>query len=139
MEVKLNRLNKAFHFEATNEEGLKIQIDGSPEIGGEGNGVRPMELLLMAIGGCSSIDIGLILKKQRQELVEYNMVVNAERHSNIAKTFRSIHLHYNLWGNLDEEKVIIAIELAVSKYCSVLLSLDKAIVIDYSYKIHSNV
>lgn len=138
MEIKLKRLNQAFHFEGSNEEGLTLHMDGSPAIGGEGKGIRPMELLLMAAGGCSSIDLGLILKKQRQELVDYQMKVTGERKTDDAKAFKHIHLHYDLWGNLDEDKVEKAIQLAVSKYCSVLLSLDKAIVIDYSFKIHSN-
>ena len=67
MEVKLKRVNKAFHFEAVNENKIKVNIDASPAIGGEDKGVRPMELLLMGVAGCASIDLGLILKKQKQD------------------------------------------------------------------------
>ena len=84
MKVELNRKNKLFHFEATNEEKIRVNIDASPEIGGENKGVRPMELVLMGLGGCASIDLGLILKKQRQELDDYKISIEAQR--TISKT-----------------------------------------------------
>ncbi|PCI97775.1 MAG: disulfide bond formation regulator [Flavobacteriales bacterium] len=135
MEVKLKRVNKAFHYEAINDSKIKVNIDANPAIGGEEKGARPMELLLMGVAGCSSIDLGLILKKQKQELVDYQVDVTAERHDNMSKTFKSIHLHFTLWGDLDHHKVERAIELTLTKYCSVALSLDKAIEITNTFTI----
>lgn len=135
MEVKLKRINKAFHFEASNSDNLKINIDANAAIGGEGKGVRPMELVLMGLAGCASIDLGLILKKQRQELVDYNISVSSTRNEDDAKAFKAINLHFVLHGNLDANKVEKAIELTLTKYCSVSLSLDKNIKITYTYTI----
>ena len=133
MEVKLKRINHGFHFEAINEDKIKINIDANPEIGGEGKGVRPMQLVLMGLGGCASIDLGLILKKQRQKLVDYQVEVSATRDETPAKAFKSINVHFNLIGNLDAEKVEKAIELTLTKYCSVALSLSKDIEITATY------
>ena len=135
MEVKLKRVNKAFHFEASNSDNLKVNIDANPAIGGEGKGVRPMELVLMGLAGCASIDLGLILKKQRQELVDYQVDVSSVRNEDDTKAFKSINLHFSLYGDLDASKVDKAIELTLNKYCSVSLSLDKNINITYTYSI----
>ena len=136
MEVKLKRVNQAFHFEAEANSKIKVHIDSSIESSGEGKGVRPMELVLMGLGGCASIDLGLILKKQKQTLNEYQVHISATRNDNIAKNFEAIHLHFLLWGTFDPEKVEKAIELTVTKYCSVILSLSAAIKITTSYAIN---
>jgi putative redox protein len=135
MKVNLKRVNNAFHYEAATTDNIKVNIDANPVIGGEGKGTRPMELLLMGVAGCASIDLGLILNKQKQELIDYEVKVTAERNDNVAKTFKSIHLHFNLWGDLDNNKVERAIELTLNKYCSVALSLDKSIEITNTYEI----
>lgn len=136
MEVKLNRVNQAFHFEAESDSKIKVSIDANELIGGEGKGVRPMELVLMGLGGCASIDLGLILKKQKQTLNDYQVNISATRNDNVAKNFETIHLHFLLWGALNYEKVEKAIELTVTKYCSVILSLRTEIKITTSYTIN---
>jgi len=133
MEIKLQRKNKAFHYEAINPDKIIVNIDADAAIGGEGKGVRPMELVLMGLGGCASIDFGLILKKQKQELEDYQVTITATRKDNIAKTFDTINLHFILWGTLDSEKVEKAINLTLTKYCSVALSLSKEIKITSSF------
>ena len=135
MKVNLKRINKAFHYEAATTDKIKVNIDANPAIGGEGKGTRPMELLLMGVAGCASIDLGLILKKQKQVLIDYEVEVIAERNDNVAKTFKSIHLHFILWGDLDKSKVERAIELTLTKYCSVALSLNKDIEITNTFTI----
>ena len=135
MKVNLKRVNSAFHYEALTEDKIKVNIDANPSIGGEGKGTRPMELLLMGVAGCASIDLGLILKKQKLELLDYDVEVTAERNDNVAKNFKSIHLHFILFGDLDDSKVERAIELTLTKYCSVALSLDKEIEITSTYDI----
>ena len=136
MKINLKRVNRAFHYEASNNENLKVNIDANPVIGGEGKGVRPMELVLMGLAGCASIDLGLILKKQRQEIIDYQVHATAERKEDDGKPFKSINLHFIIKGNIDEEKLKKAIELTLTKYCSVALSLNKEIAITYSYKVN---
>lgn len=135
MKVNLKRVNNAFHYEAFTEDKIKVNLDANPAIGGEGKGTRPMELLLMGVAGCASIDLGLILKKQKQELTDYEVEVTAERNDNTAKNFKSINLRFTLFGNLEKSKVERAIDLTLTKYCSVALSLDKEIEITSTYTI----
>ena len=132
----MNRLNKAMHFEATNETGNSIEMDGSPDIGGENKGVRPMELLLMGVAGCSSIDIVMILKKMRQNLIDIKVEVDGEKEKAETYSFyKTIHAHYKLYGDLDEKKVKKAIDLSLDKYCSVSKIMEKTATITSSFEI----
>ena len=119
MKVELNRVNDAVHFEASGAGSVKVHIDGSPEIGGQGLGVRPMELVLMALGSCGSLDFISILKKQRQEIKDFSVSVEGERRDAIPAVFTKIHMTFHLTGNVDQTKAEKAAELAVKKYCSV--------------------
>ncbi|TJZ60580.1 OsmC family protein [Sphingobacterium olei] len=120
MKVHLNRKNNAVHFEASSElSTVKVNIDGSESIGGEGKGVRPMELILMALGSCSVFDLTTILQKQRQEIEDIEVVVEGQRRDEIPNIFTSIHINFVLKGQIDEVKAHKAAELAVKKYCSV--------------------
>jgi len=134
MKVKLERKNQAFHFESKMGEH-RVQVDGNPKIGGEDMGARPMEYILTGVAGCVSIDLGLILKKQRQELLDYNITVSGERNTDDAKAFKAIHLKFWLKGQLNEQKVERAIDLAINTYCSAIQSLDKKIKITSEFKI----
>ena len=135
MKVNLKRVNQTFHYEAKNEDNIVVNIDANPAIGGEGKGSRPMELVLMGLGGCASIDLGLILKKQRQVLDDYQVEVSAKRDETPSKAFKSINVHFVLTGSLDADKVEKAIDLTLTKYCSVALSLNKEIEITATYTI----
>jgi len=137
MKAKIERRNQAFHFE-TKFGSHSVHIDGNPAIGGEDKGVRPMQLMLAGIGGCVSIDLGLILEKQRQVLNDYNITVHGERHEDGAKAFKSIHLEFCLKGILDEKKTERAIDLAINKYCSAIQSLDKSIKISSEFRIETD-
>ncbi|MBK0384125.1 OsmC family protein [Pedobacter sp. SD-b] len=119
MKIQLNRLNDAVHFEAKGSGNVKVHIDGSEAIGGQGLGVRPMELVLMALGSCSSLDLISILKKQRQEITDFSVEVDGERREEIPTVFTKIHILFRLTGNIDKAKAEKAAELAVKKYCSV--------------------
>ena len=136
MKIRLKRLNDAVHFESTNEDGLSLQFDGTPEVGGEGKGVRPMEGVLMSLAACSSIDVVDILKKMRQSLTHLEVEVEGKRaEDQVPKVFTDIHLHYILGGDLKEEKVARALELSVTKYCSVIKMLEQTVKVTYDYKI----
>lgn len=120
MEIKLNKVNDAVHFEGVGVlPNVTVQIDGTPEIGGQDLGVRPMELVLMALGSCASLDLVTILTKQRQQLEGLEVTVTGQRRDESPRIFTAIHIHFALDGELDVEKVSKAAELAVKKYCSV--------------------
>ncbi|WP_242928650.1 OsmC family protein [Pontibacter vulgaris] len=136
MEVNLTRLNQDFHFAATGASGVAVHMDANPEIGGHNQGARPMEMLLMGLGGCSAIDVILILKKQRQEIGSFDIKVTADREKVEEHTeFRNINVHFILGGNLNEEKVRRAIELSLEKYCSVAMALYKTSTITYTLEL----
>lgn len=132
MEIELTRKNDAYHFEAKNEAGNTVMIDASPSIGGTGAGARPMEIVIMALGGCSSIDIVNILKKQRQEIRDFKVKIHAERREGETPSlFKSIHVDYFLSGP-EKEKAQKAADLSIEKYCSVSKLLEPTVKITYS-------
>nr|WKN36677.1 OsmC family protein [Tunicatimonas sp. TK19036] len=137
MQIKIKRLNNAAHFEATNEEGLTLQMDGSPDVGGENLAMRPMQVLLSSLGGCSAMDIISILKKQRQPLEDIQFTLDGTRaEGQVPSLFQNIHITYDLYGALDEAKVKRAVDLSLQQYCSVAKTLEKTATITYSYHIH---
>lgn len=122
--------------EARNEQGNTVHIDGSPDIGGTNQGMRPMQLLLSAMGGCSSIDIINILKKQKQPLRDIKVTVTGERENDVVPSlFTEVHAHFKLYGDLDPDKVRKAVSLGVEKYCSVAKTLAYKATITHSFEI----
>ena len=136
IKIELNRLNDAFHFSASNEIGNTVHIDASPDIGGTNQGMRPMQMLLSAMGGCSAIDIINILKKQKQDLKDMKVTVTGERQKDaVPSLFETVHAHYKFFGKLDQDKVEKAINLSVGKYCSVSKTLEMTATITTSFEI----
>jgi putative redox protein len=136
MKIVLNRLDDAYHMEAVNELGCKIETDGAPEIGGGNKGMRPMQVLLAAAGSCSSIDMISILKKQKQSLEDLQVEITAEREKDkVPSLFTNVHIHFILHGNLDDGKVKRAVGLTIDKYCSVVKILEKTAEVSSSYEI----
>lgn len=139
MKIELQRINDAFHMEATNEQGNTVYIDGSPAIGGGNLAMRPMQMVLSALGGCSAIDIINILRKQRQPLEDFRVQIEAEREEGMVPSlFTKIHVHYLLHGDLKENKVEKAVNMSMEKLCSVKMILDKTAEISWSYEIIRN-
>ncbi len=125
--VELGRINGDYGFEASDAHGHSVRMDTSPDHGGENFGVRPMQMLLMGLGGCSAIDVISILKKQRQEVKDYKMIIKGERESNKEPSlWKDIELEFHIYGEVDEEKAKRAVELSMNKYCSVSATLVKA-------------
>jgi len=121
MKVELVRIDDAFHFEAIGASGTINHIDANVDIGGHNLGSRPMELLLMGLGGCTAIDVILILKKQRQVVEDLRISVDGERvkvEGTEMSPFRKITIHFAFKGQLDQVKVERAIQLSMEKYCS---------------------
>lgn len=138
MKVNLQRVNSAVHFQGSaSSSDVHVSIDGSPEIGGEGLGVRPMELVLMALGSCAVLDLLSILKKQRQVVEDVQIQVSGDRTEEVPSVFKTIHIQFSLKGDLDPEKANRAAELAVKKYCSVHDMLNSGgVEIGYSVNLH---
>ena len=123
-------------FEGVSESGHSVVMDGAPESGGKNLGMRPMEMLLIGLGGCTSYDVVTILKKSRQDIKDCNAEITAERAENIPKVFTKIHIHFILEGNnLDVSVVERAINLSATKYCSASIMLEKSVIITHDFKI----
>ena len=132
MKISLKRLNNAVHFQAKNEDGNTIDIDGSPAIGGEDLGVRPMQLLLMGLASCSSMDMISILTKQKQTILNYDVEVEAERDTEETPSlFTTILVTFIVNGEVDIKKAIRATKLSMDKYCSVSKIMEKTAKISY--------
>jgi putative redox protein len=136
--INLSRVSGEYGFEATDEYGHTVRMDSSTESGGHNFGVRPMQMLLMGLGGCSAIDVIAILRKQRQDVVDYKMVISGEREAGKEPSlWQDITLEFHLYGTVDEDKAKKAVELSLDKYCSVAATLYKADAkIDWKVFIH---
>jgi putative redox protein len=116
--------------------GHTVVMDGPEEQGGHGTGMRPMELLLLGLGGCTSFDIVQILKKARQDIRDCVVEIDSERSEDIPKIFTKIHVHYKVTGKgLKEAQVKRAVELSTEKYCSATIMLGKTAEITHDYEI----
>lgn len=129
--IELTR-TQGSNFKATNEAGQTIELSG------DGSAVGPMQSLLMAAAGCSTIDILMILEKQKLQVDDIKVKVDGERRSDHPKTYSSIHMHYVLQGaELSEAKVKRAIDLSLEKYCSVSIMLGASAEITSSFELVS--
>ncbi|WP_082344080.1 OsmC family protein [Sulfobacillus thermosulfidooxidans] len=118
-------------FVATAPTGHSVVIDSSPEVGGKNSGVRPMDLTLMALGGCTGIDVVSILKKMRVNLDSFTMDIDGERASDHPKVYTKIFLNYRFSTPDDaQDKISRAVHLSQEKYCSVSQMLVKSAVIE---------
>ncbi|MFN7118204.1 MAG: OsmC family protein [Saprospiraceae bacterium] len=137
MKIEIQRLDDAYHLRATNEDGNSVETDGAVSIGGSNKGMRPMQMLLSSLGSCSSIDVIQFLKKQRQPLEDIRVTITGEREPDkVPSLFTDVHVHYELFGNLDEDKVAKAVSLSMDKYCSVARILEKTAKITWDFVIH---
>ncbi len=138
MQIELNRVDDAFHLVGKGTSGVECHIDAGENIGGNNAGNRPMELLLMALGGCTSIDVILVLKKQKQTIEDYKVIVSGEREK-IEGTemtpFRKINVHFQLKGEIDPKKLERAIKLSMEKYCSATAQLQDSAEITHTFEI----
>ena len=113
-------------FIAKSDSGHTLIIDGPPDHGGKNLGARPMEMVLMGLGGCTSIDVIDILKKSRQDITDCVTQLTAERATSIPAVFTKIHIHFVVTGrNLKPRQVERAVELSATKYCSATLMLQR--------------
>jgi putative redox protein len=123
-------------FVGESESGHSVVMDGPPDSGGRNLGVRPMEMVLLGMGGCTAFDTVLILQRQRQSISDVHVELSAERADEVPKVFTRIHVHYIVKGKaLDEKKVARAVEMTAEKYCSVSIMLAKSVDVTHDFEI----
>ena len=116
--------------------GHSVVMDGPPDDGGRNLGVRPMEMVLLGMGGCTAFDTVLILQRSRQDIVDVQVELEAERATEIPKVFTKIHAHYIVKGRgLDAKKVERAVNMTAEKYCSVSIMLAASVEITHDFEI----
>jgi len=116
--------------------GHSVVMDGSPEHGGRNLGVRPMEMLLIGLGGCTAFDVVLMLQKSRQNVVDVEVTLDAERAEEIPQVFTDIKVHFKVWGkDLSANHVERAVKLSEEKYCSATKMLEKSATITCTWEI----
>ena len=116
--------------------GHSVVLDGSPEHGGRNLGVRPMEMVLLGLGGCTAFDVVLMLQKSRQNVVDVEVSLDAVRAEEIPQVFTQINAHFKIWGKeLSAKHVERAVNLSADKYCSATKMLEKSAEITYTWEI----
>ena len=139
MKIELTRADDAYNFISTSEEGHKVTTYGSVAIGGKNKGMRPMEMVLSALASCSSIDVVMILKKQRQTLDDIQVTVTGNRATDqVPAVFTDIHIHFKLYGTIKPKKAEQAVVGSMEKYCSVSKMLESTVKITHSHEIIEN-
>lgn len=132
-------LQENVHFRATAGSGAILDMDGPEEYGGQSKGARPMETVLIGMGGCASFDVVHILRKRRLEITACVAELEAERAETDPKVFTKIHLHFKVSGKgLTEKAVGKAVELSAEKYCSASIMLGKTAAISHSFELIEN-
>lgn len=123
-------------FMGESETGHAVILDGAPEAGGRNIGMRPMEMLLIGMGGCTSFDVVTILKKARQDISNCVAEIDATRADEVPKVFTKIHVHFVVTGkNLNPAQVERAVKLSAEKYCSASIMLGKSAEITHDFEI----
>jgi putative redox protein len=116
--------------------GHAVVMDGAPEHGGRDMGIRPMEMLLLGVGGCTAFDVVMILNKSRQKMVDCHVEIEAERAEEVPKVFTKIHAHFVISGkSLDPVKVKKAVNLSAEKYCSASKMFEATVQMTHDFEI----
>ncbi|MGE4499001.1 MAG: OsmC family protein [Hydrogenovibrio sp.] len=123
-------------FKGTTESGHDVLMDAAPEVGGENKGARPMEMVLLGLGGCTSIDVMMMLQKSQQDVTDCEVEIASERSDSIPKVFTKIHVHFKVSGHgLNPKKVERAVNLSAEKYCSVSKMLEHSVEMSHDFEI----
>jgi putative redox protein len=130
------RLDQGMAFQGTADSGFSLRMDSSPAVGGENSGFRPMELMLISLGGCTAMDVISIVRKKRQEVTAFEVKLDAEQADEHPHVFTHITIHYVIRGhNVDPEAVERAIELSKTRYCPAQAMLGKVSTLAHTYEI----
>lgn len=136
MEVRV-KLNEGMQFVGTAGSGHSLLMDTAPGVGGSDTAARPMELVLIALGGCTGMDVVSILRKMRVDFADFEVLLEAERVAEHPKVYSKIHLNYHIWGkDIPEDKFKRAIELSQERYCPITHMLKHSAKIEHEYTIN---
>lgn len=136
MKITLRQINKAVRFEAQNERGHTVLVEGGQNAGGEDLAPSPTELLIISQASCTAVDIVELLRKMRQPLDRLEIEAEGKRaEDQIPKIFTGIHLHYKVYGDVKESKLEKAIKLSIDQYCTVSKMIDHITKITYSFEV----
>jgi len=123
-------------FVGESESGHSVVMDGAPENGGRNLAARPMEMVLLGLGGCTAFDVVMILQRARQPVADCIVEIEAERADEVPKVFTRLHVHYIVKGqSLSEKQVAKAVKLSAEKYCSVSIMLGKTAEMSHDFEI----
>ncbi|MBK6618146.1 MAG: OsmC family protein [Nitrosomonas sp.] len=135
MKAKIT-LREGVSFLGETDSGHAVLMDGAPEAGGKNLGPRPMEMILLGLGGCTAFDVVLILRKSRQLITDCQVYIESQRAMVDPKVFTQIHLHFIVTGKeLNPQQVERAINLSAEKYCSASMMLKNTVKITHDYEI----
>ena len=124
-------------FVGESPSGHSVVMDGAPDAGGRDLGTRPMEMVLLGLGGCTAFDVVYILKRARQPVMDCEVELEAERADEVPKVFTRIHLRYRVYGKgLSEAWVRKAVDLSAEKYCSVSQMLKTSVELTHEYELN---
>jgi putative redox protein len=127
---------KGMSFTGTADSGFTVPLGTEPAVGGENDGFRPIELMLVSLAGCTAMDVMSILRKKRQDITSFDVKVHADRAEEHPKVFTAIEIRYLLRGrNIDPSAVQRAIDLSESKYCPAQAMLSKVAPISLAFEI----
>jgi putative redox protein len=135
MQAKVNWKGR-LSFEGTADSGFSIDLGAEPDVGGDGDGFRPLELMALSLAGCTAMDVISILSKKRQEVTDFEVNVAAERASEHPKVFTGAMIKYQVSGHgVDEKAVLRAIELSAQRYCPAQAMLNEVFPMELKYQI----
>lgn len=129
--------NKGLSFTGSADSGFSVPLGARPEVGGDDNGFRPMELLATGLAGCTAMDVISILNKKKQAVTDFEVTVHARRAEEHPRVFTHITINYQITGrSVDEKAVVRAIELSAKRYCPAQSMLIQVVPIDLQYQIY---
>lgn len=130
------RLNEGMQFVGTSKSGHSVVLDSVSDVGGFDSSVHPVEAMILAFGGCTSMDVVSLLRKMKQDFDDFAVLLDTERADEHPKVLTKIELSYRVWGEVDQEKFTKAIDLSLDKYCSVANTLKPNVDISYKSRIN---
>lgn len=135
MKAKI-RFNEGMQFVGSSDSGHSVLMDTDPKVGGFDSAARPLEMVLIGLGGCTGMDVVSILRKMKEDFHNFEILIEAEKKEEHPKSLERVVLKYRVWGEVNEENFIKAIELSLDKYCTVANTLKPAIELEYQYRIN---
>ncbi len=130
------RFNEGMQFVGLPDSGHSVLMDATSEVGGFDSAARPLELVLVGLGGCTGMDVVSLLRKMRADFTGFETIIEAERRREHPKSIKKVNILYKVWGAVSEEDLTKAIQLSLEKYCPVANTLKPAVELEYEYLIN---